>query len=337
MSVSDLRIDNSSLENIKISVIIPTFNSGLWLARCLDSVLNQTHKNIEVLVINDGSTDNSREIIDNYLKKDSRISAVHTSNQGVSAARNEGLKLANGDYIGFVDSDDSIDSTMYETLLTHVIKYNAEISHCSYLDVYPTKNSSSCSDKVSIHDRTTGLIEVLSSRKTNIGLGCKLYKKAVIKGLYLDTTIHNNEDLLFNINAFNRANTSVFIDKPLYHYIHRLNSASTSSLNKFQIEGPLKVSKDIVAMFYNDEILYPYAINKLFIVNVSTYMSFRKVSRKEFLSYKKLIQHNLASYKNELKSNKLLTKKVLFLSRVILYAPSLCYPIFWLYRTFLEK
>ena len=98
--------------NNLISVIVPAYNIASWLSRCLDSILAQTHKNLEIIVIDDGSTDGTSQIIDEYVKKDSRIVAIHQKNTGLVAVRNIGIEIAQGDWIGFVDGDDAIDPDM---------------------------------------------------------------------------------------------------------------------------------------------------------------------------------------------------------------------------------
>lgn len=99
--------------NNLISVIVPAYNIAPWLSRCLDSILAQTYKNLEIIVIDDGSTDGTSQIIDEYVKKDSRIVAIHQKNAGLVAVRNRGIEIAKGDWIGFVDGDDAIDLDMY--------------------------------------------------------------------------------------------------------------------------------------------------------------------------------------------------------------------------------
>src|SRR6056297_378185 len=101
----------------KISIIVPIFNSQNYLRRCINSILSQTHSNLEIILINDGSEDKSGEICEEFSQIDSRIQVIHTENRGQASARNKGLKVATGDYIGFVDSDDWIDEDMYELLI----------------------------------------------------------------------------------------------------------------------------------------------------------------------------------------------------------------------------
>ncbi len=114
-----------------ISIIVPVYNVEKYLQECLDSVLAQTYKNLEIILIDDGSTDNCPQICDDYAAKDKRIKVIHQKNQGVSAARNAGLKMAKGEYIGFVDSDDYIKPDMYEYLYQLISKDNADMAMCN--------------------------------------------------------------------------------------------------------------------------------------------------------------------------------------------------------------
>ena len=126
------------MEKYIISVIIPIYNVECYLERCLESVVNQTYKNLDIILIDDGSTDASGKICDKWSKKDKRIHVYHTINCGVSHARNEGLKHICGDFVSFIDSDDWIDKNMFENLLEHMIKYHSEIGVCGYKLEYDT-------------------------------------------------------------------------------------------------------------------------------------------------------------------------------------------------------
>ena len=108
------------MDKAKISVIVPVYNTEKFLNNCIESILNQTHKNLEVIIIDDGSTDNSPAICDEYAKKDSRVKVIHKENGGVSSARNAGLDIASGEYIGFIDGDDVIEPDMYHFLLANL-------------------------------------------------------------------------------------------------------------------------------------------------------------------------------------------------------------------------
>ena len=116
-----------------ISVIVPIYNVEKYLDRCVDSIINQTYKNLEIILVDDGSPDNCLAICDSWAEKDRRIKVIHKENGGVSSARNSALDIASGDYIGFVDSDDWIEPDMYEILIKNAKKYDADISRCAGL------------------------------------------------------------------------------------------------------------------------------------------------------------------------------------------------------------
>ena len=116
----------------KISIIVPVYNVEQYLERCVESLMNQSYKNIEILLINDGSTDNSGKLCDEIAKRDSRIAVYHKENGGLSDARNYGVDKATADFVGFVDSDDYVDEDMYEVLLSNLLKYDVYY-HKSYL------------------------------------------------------------------------------------------------------------------------------------------------------------------------------------------------------------
>lgn len=121
-------MDNSKM----ISIIVPIYNVEKYLDKCLGSIVNQTYKNIEIILVNNGSTDNSLNIAEKWKYRDNRIKVFSIDNKGVSYARNYGIKVSNGNYIAFIDSDDWIDRDMYETLIEGIIRYNADIAQCSY-------------------------------------------------------------------------------------------------------------------------------------------------------------------------------------------------------------
>ena len=113
-----------SIMEPKISIIVPVYNVEQYLERCVESLMNQSYKNIEILLINDGSTDNSGKLCDEIAKRDSRIAVYHKENGGLSDARNYGVDKATADFVGFVDSDDYVDEDMYEVLLSNLLKYD---------------------------------------------------------------------------------------------------------------------------------------------------------------------------------------------------------------------
>ena len=120
------------MEDYKVSVIVAAYNIQDYIVKCLESIENQTYKNLEVIIVDDGSSDNTGKLAEEFAENDNRFIIIHKENGGVSSARNRGIDIASGDFIGFVDGDDTIEVDMYEMLVNNAIKYDADISHCGY-------------------------------------------------------------------------------------------------------------------------------------------------------------------------------------------------------------
>ena len=210
-----------------ISVIIPVYNSEKYLRACLDSVINQTYKHLDIILINDGSTDQSGYICDEYAKKDSRIKVIHQNNQGVSAARNKGMSEIKGDYVSFIDADDTLDLDMYELLYMLILKYKADIAHCGYKHIVGDEVRF-VHDTKTIHvQRQNEALKCLIGGRLFVGsLWNKLYSVKLLKNIKFDESIKINEDILFNFEVFRRAKLTVFADYSKYNYIARLNTSA---------------------------------------------------------------------------------------------------------------
>jgi len=234
------------MESNLISVIVPAYNIAEFLPRCLDSILNQTYSNLEVIVISDGSTDGTDNVIKEYAEKDSRVVPVFKENSGVSDTRNKGLEIAKGDYIGFVDGDDYIEPNMYEILLNNAIENDADISHCGYQMVFPTRvDYYYNTGKKVIQDNKKGIRDIIVGDYVEPGLWIKIYKNSILTDIRMPQNIKINEDVLFNFYAFTKSKKSVYEDLPLYHYILRKGSATTSKVNTNKLYDPIKVRKEI--------------------------------------------------------------------------------------------
>lgn len=234
------------MEKEKISVIIPAYNIENEISRCLNSVLKQTYKNIEIIVVDDGSSDRTLEILNLYEQKYDNVIVVHQENQGVFSARLNGIKRATGEWVGFVDGDDEIEEEMYFSLMKNAMEYQADISHCGYEMDFPDRTDLYYgTDRIICQDNHMGLKDLLSGIFIEPALVNKLYRKNLIEGIEnekgLDSTIRINEDLLMNFYLFKKAKNAIYYDKCYYHYIIRKNSASTSKINKNKLEDPKKV------------------------------------------------------------------------------------------------
>mgnify|MGYP000485627277 FL=1 len=232
--------------NIKISLIVPCYNIRKYLPRCIESILAQTYKNLEIILISDGSTDGTDEVIREYAKKDSRIIPIFKQNSGVSDTRNRGLDIATGDYIGFVDGDDYIEPEMYETLLKNAIENNADISHCGYQMVFPSRvDYYYNTGKKVIQDNKKGIRDIIVGDYVEPSPCIKIYRKNIVNNLRMPINIKINEDVLFNFYAFVNSKKSVYEDLPFYHYILRKGSAATSKINQNKLFDPVRVRKEI--------------------------------------------------------------------------------------------
>ena len=234
----------------KISIIVPAYNIEAYLARTLDSILAQTHENIEVVVVNDGSRDGTAAVMDRYAALDRRVKAIHKENGGVTSARLRGVAEATGQWIGFVDGDDLIEPQMYERLLENALKYGADISHCGYQMVFPSRvDYYYNTGKLVEQDHHAGLRDLIAGGFVEPGLWNKLYRQELFEGLAerMDPSIRINEDILMNYWLFKGAKRSVFEDVCPYHYILRPGSAATSKLNPHKLRDPLAVIHAILA------------------------------------------------------------------------------------------
>lgn len=213
----------------RISVIVPAYNSAPWLVRCLDSLRAQTHGDLEIIVVNDGSADDTAQVLDSYAARHP-IHVIHQENGGVTAARLRGAAAATGSWIGFVDGDDEVEPGMYAVLLKNALRYGADISHCGQQVVFPDGRVScvDASGAVRVQDHLTGLRDLLDGGRIESGLCTKLYRRELFEGLdtWMDRTVKNNEDLLMNFYLFSRAEKAVFEAVCPYRYILRQGSAS---------------------------------------------------------------------------------------------------------------
>lgn len=220
ISMDERKIMSNKTNNKKeyeelISIIIPVYNVEKYIEKCIHSVMEQTYKNIEIIMINDGSTDNCGKICDEYAKKDNRIKVIHQKNEGVSSARNKGIRECTGKYIGFVDGDDIIDTDMFEKLYESITKNESDLAICNY---YPNKDFCGVDEIIDIE---TALDLILDKDKYKGFVVNKLYKKSILKDQKFDEKIDICEDLIFNCQYIIKCCKCSIVNEKLYNYISR--------------------------------------------------------------------------------------------------------------------
>ena len=240
-----------------ISVIVPVYNVEKYLDECIESIINQTYKNLEIILIDDGSTDKSPVICDSWAEKDGRIKAVHKTNGGVSSARNMGLELVTGDYVGFIDSDDFIENDFYELLMNNLNTYNADVSRCIYRYAYDdghTKASDELNESIVLFENNSDVLNDLhNSGHKSVVLWNKLYKASLTKDVRFDESLKVGEDVVFNYFAFKNANRMVCQDIPKYNYRMRESSSryyDEYNYNAFQSMCKITEDKDCPTLLF---------------------------------------------------------------------------------------
>ncbi|NAS30167.1 glycosyltransferase [Flavobacteriaceae bacterium R38] len=287
------------MQFVKISIIVPVYNVEKYLHRCVDSILNQTHKNLEVILVNDGSPDKSGEICDDYAKKDARIKVVHRENGGLSAARNSGLKVITGDYVSFVDSDDWIHPMMIKVMLNTLLKNNSKIVECDLISSLFAPPGYTSEDNLEIV--TENRLEVLKRliKNQRFSVCVRLYAKELLSRLAFPEG-KNSEDVYFITDVYKQVEKNIRILFPFYTYFVNLEGITKMpyTLKKLDSLDAALFLKDNVENFYNDkaltqiirenllkEVLYHYKL-----LNYNSHLD------KEWKLRKKMKQYITANY-----------------------------------------
>lgn len=208
---------------VLITIIIPIYNSERFLSKCLESIRNQTYQSLEIILIDDGSTDQSSKICEEYLKRDKRFQFYHKENGGVSSARNLGLEKATGDFIGFIDPDDWVEAHMFEKLIHLKIKYDADISICGYFkeEINGTSLKENSKDEIFKLNQVETFSRLLDTNDFGGYLWNKLFTRKTLKknNIKFDENIHFCEDLLFCCEVISKSKEIVYDSSQYYHYI----------------------------------------------------------------------------------------------------------------------
>ena len=227
-------MEHLTIEKKTVTCIVPVYNIERYLARCVISLLSQTYQRIVLEFIDDGSVDQSSQICDESAMSDPRIVVVHKPNGGVSSARNVGLLLATGDYIGFIDGDDTIKPEMYSTLVSLLEEHNADISICSFYNQSATtgKFDAYCKDDILCTLSQKEQLEYLLQNKL-YSCSCwdRIYRRELVADVRFDEHIAHYEDLLFLYQVMKKSSKAVFTSRAFYYYYTNQGSAVNSAFS----------------------------------------------------------------------------------------------------------
>ena len=294
--------------NELISVIVPIYNVDKYLERCIDSIINQTYKNLEIILVDDGSTDDCPRICDEYQKKDSRIKVIHKENGGLSDTRNKGIDIAKGKYYGFIDSDDYIDADMYAILYKNIVETHSDIAVCGrYIDYEDgnTKKMTNENRSNILMDRIEALKKLNNYSDFDMSACDKLYSAKLWKDIrYPYGKIC--EDYYTTYKLFDKSNKVVFVPKALYHYFQRNNSLSRNKkITEHYINGSIDqleyFEKNIPELLYVAKSSYAFS-------NIATYNNYLKNKQKCPRLTRKKYQKNVKDNLNYIIKNDSLSK-----------------------------
>ncbi len=281
-----------------ISIIVPVYNVEKYIRRCVDSLINQTYNNLEIILVDDGSPDNSGAICDEYAEMDRRVKVIHKENGGVSSARNVGLDNVHGKYVGFVDADDYIDLHMYEVLYDNLVNNDADIS----MGIYAMENSAGefiphyNHDVLDVFDKAQTISEMLRQVKYTCSLCDKIFSVKLIGNLRFDETVSHNEDLLFAYQLMKESNRAVYMSSPMYYYCNNEQSASRvvfSDKNTTMLKAQTIVLEDIKE---NLSEIYDVALTeyvKTVIFNLNTIAKSGYQNKEYIEKLRKIVKDNL--------------------------------------------
>lgn len=268
---------------VKISIIVPVYNVEKYFKNCIESILNQTFKDFELILVNDGSTDSSGDICNEYAKKDDRIKVIHQGNKGQASARNRGLDIARGKYIGFVDSDDTIHPRMYEILYKSIKDSYSKIVISNYKDVYNQDNLE-YDDIKDIKMDEINNIDIINRLYDSevwtllVVPWNKLYSREIFDGVrYPEGRIIEDEAIIHEL--LYKSKKLLYIDIKLYNYLHREGSTTSNKSLKKKIDWILALSD---RMKFLNKVGLDNIYNKTTIIYINTF----------FKTYNSLIESN---------------------------------------------
>lgn len=309
--------------NKKVSIIVPVYNAEKYLSQCIESIINQTYKNLEIILVNDGSKDNSEFICKEYQKKDFRIKLISDINHGVSYARNQGLKDSVGEYVLFVDSDDNINENYVYSLMEKTLEDDYDIVISGYKEFGKEVINVVLSEEK--EDLLTGTLrkDYKFLEMFLITPWVKLYKTSIIKkyNIKFPEDFRIGEDQVFNLLYLKYVKKYKFINKPLYNYIRQNNKSLTSIRNIEAYNCEVKLLKKKKEFFYKNNIDdKEYLLGDWLISLTHIYSFILEDEFNNYKSYKKRVNEFLKIVPLNFKAKTLKRKMILFfLKRKIIF------------------
>ena len=243
-----------------ISIIVPAYKVEKFLPKCIESLINQTYRDLEIILVNDGSPDNCGRICDEYAQQDSRIQVIHQPNMGVSAARNAGLYKAHGEYVGFCDPDDFCAADMYEYMLRAMENHHADMVACGY-DYFNEEYQRDESRAYEVREDALMSREEIYRKLADMpptirhGVVTKLFRKSVMGNLQFNTKLKSAEDGNFLLDDLQHVSSAVFVHHPLYCNLVRQGSATHGGLNVQSLKDSFEVHD---RMYWDTVSAYPH-------------------------------------------------------------------------------
>ena len=278
-----------------VSVIVPIYNVEKYLEKCIESIVNQTYKNLEIILVDDGSPDNCPAICDEWAQKDSRIKVIHKKNGGLSSARNAGLEVSNGEYISFVDSDDWLDENTFEELLENNDE-QADFISFGLLEEFDTETHQKLRADTVLYNQNEIFSNILNDNGI-AGYACnKLFKRSIIGDDRFDETLMSCEDIDFCVRIAMKCRYVLHTDSKFYHYRQRKDSMTGDFSYSSRKLSVIKAYENIMPIYAEYAPQYSYIVERNYLKQNLNVKGRMILSKKKDSSILKMLNTNIKNY-----------------------------------------